>query len=91
MVTRCRRTVNANVKCKHKAKQPNKFLKIKDFMKDFILNPNKVTTFIKNIFLIECLFKSLFNNHLEFPIHSCPKHVVIGKKFPSQSNDKFVN
>ena len=23
--------------------------------------------------------------------HSCPKHVVIGKKIPSQSNDKFVN
>ena len=25
------------------------------------------------------------------PYHSCPKHVVIGKKIPSQSNDKFVN
>ena len=23
--------------------------------------------------------------------HSCPKHVVIGKKISSQSNDKFVN
>ena len=77
MVTRCRCTVNANVKCKHKAKQPNKFLEIKDFMIDFILNPNKVTTFIKNIFLIECLFKSLFNNHLEFPVAKMLQQMAI--------------
>ena len=69
--------MNANVKCKHKAKQPNKFLEIKDFMIDFILNPNKVTTFIKNIFLIECLFKSLFNNHLEFPVTKMLQQMAI--------------
>ena len=40
-------------KCKHKASRPEKeLLEIKDFMKDLKLNPDKGTTFIKNIFLI---------------------------------------
>ena len=39
MATQIRFAVNVNVKCKHKAIQPEKkFLKIKDFMKDFKLN-----------------------------------------------------
>ena len=48
--TCCRRAVNVNAKSKGKANQPEKMLKIKDFMKYLKLNSDKGTTFIKNIF-----------------------------------------
>ena len=39
------------------SQQEKELLEIKDFMKDLKLNPDKGTTFIKNIFLIQCLLQ----------------------------------
>ena len=55
--------VNVNVKCKHKAIQPEKnFLEIKDFMKDFKLN--LIWNSRKKLFFLQMnvCFISLFSN-----------------------------
>ena len=54
MATQCRVRGKSKGKSKYKAKQPEFFLlKIKDFMKDFKLNPEKETTFTNPT---ECFF-----------------------------------
>ena len=42
-------------------------------------------------FLVPWLLQQTLVPSFFFLSHSCPKYVVIGKKIPSQSNDKFVN